>query len=213
MTTSKRKMSVPEIDLQEWEWPDFDTKLIQVFDQVKDIYRILPFVDNRAVCIQAGGACGVWPKLFSKYFVRVITFEPEPENYQCLLENCPEKNITKCKRALGDEMKAVGLALHKSELTNAGAWYVHHGDGFSMVTIDSMGMDNVGLIQLDIEGLELEALKGARETIMASLPLIVIEEKKLPQFTRPPGLASAWLAAEFGYKVVGHIHRDVILKC
>jgi len=213
MSTVKRLISVPDLDLHEWEWPAFDTKLIQVFNQVQDVHRIMKYVDNTAGCIQAGGACGAWPLMLSKYFKKVYTFEPNALNFSCLVINCQEPNVVAHRMALGDEIRDIGLRLDGCEKTNAGAWYAHHDGDIPMVTIDSLNLKNVGLIQLDVEGMELEALKGARETIMESLPVISIEEKKLPHITRPAGMASAWLAAEFGYKVVDRMHRDVILKC
>ena len=45
-------------------------------------------------------------------------------------------------------------------------------------TIDSYGIQNVGLIKLDIEGNELEALKGAETTILRYRPHILFEVNK-----------------------------------
>jgi len=209
---NKLKMTAPGIDLDEWAWPEFDTKLIQVFDQVQDINKIMPFVSPQRTCIQAGGACGAWPKMFAQHFDLVYTFEPEPTNFECLLMNCNEDNIICIPSALGESMGEVALHLDDCESTNAGAWYAYGVGNTPMCTIDSLNHVDVDLIQLDVEGYELEALRGAYETIRETLPVIVLEEKRLPHMNRPAGLASAWLAAEFGYEVVMRVHRDVILK-
>ena len=47
-----------------------------------------------------------------------------------------------------------------------------------MMTIDSLNL-NPDLIQLDVEGFEENALKGAFDTIMRSRPIIIIEQKRL----------------------------------
>jgi hypothetical protein len=43
------------------------------------------------------------------------------------------------------------------------------------VTIDSYGFENVDLIQFDIEGYELNALKGAQDTITRCKPVVCLE--------------------------------------
>jgi len=47
-----------------------------------------------------------------------------------------------------------------------------------MMTIDSLNL-NPDLIQLDVEGFEENAIRGAQKTIMRSRPIIIIEQKKL----------------------------------
>ena len=43
-----------------------------------------------------------------------------------------------------------------------------------VITVDSLGLDNVSFIKFDVEGSELEAIEGARETILKSRPLMKI---------------------------------------
>ena len=201
-----------EIDGKTWAWPEFDTELVRVFDQVNDVHEILNHVGRFRTCIQAGGACGIWPLMFSQYFDNVHTFEPSPENFDCLLDNCREGNIWALNFAVGDERKNIGLTLDACEATNAGAWYATDTGTIKMVTIDSLNIDDVDLIQLDVEGMEFEALQGAMDTIAKHLPTIVLEEKNLPHMTRPCALAREWLERRFGYSVVHKIHRDVVLR-
>ena len=208
-----RGIRTSEFDKTRWAWPESDSMLLDVFGQVRDIHEILKHVGKRRTCIQAGGACGVWPLMFSRYFDNVHTFEPHPENFECLMDNCREGNVWALNWALGNVCKSVGLKRHAEHADNAGTWYATPVGTFKMVTIDSMGLTDVDLIQLDLEGMELEALQGARDTIAKYLPTIVIEEKHLPHIARPPKLAREWLEDEFGYSVVLNIHKDVVLRC
>jgi FkbM family methyltransferase len=47
-----------------------------------------------------------------------------------------------------------------------------------LVSIDSLGFHRVDLIKIDIEGMEMEALLGARETIATYHPQLIIEKIK-----------------------------------
>ena len=46
------------------------------------------------------------------------------------------------------------------------------------LTIDMFNIENLTCIQLDVEGHELSALKGAKKTIYKNKPLILIEDNK-----------------------------------
>ena len=43
-----------------------------------------------------------------------------------------------------------------------------------VITVDSLGLDNVSFIKFDVEGSELEAIEGARETILKARPVMKI---------------------------------------
>ncbi|MFN3658800.1 MAG: FkbM family methyltransferase [Pseudolabrys sp.] len=64
------------------------------------------------------------------------------------------------------------------------------------IAIDALGLARLDLIKLDIEGMELEALQGARETIERCRPALLIEQIKAG---REP--LRAWLA-ERGYEPI-----------
>ncbi len=64
------------------------------------------------------------------------------------------------------------------------------------IAIDEIGLPRVDFIKIDIEGMELEALEGARQTIEKSRPMMLIEKIK----TDATQLIK-WLE-DCGYKVV-----------
>ena len=47
------------------------------------------------------------------------------------------------------------------------------------MSIDALGLDQLSLIQLDVEGHELLALQGAQKTIERCAPIIMIEDNKV----------------------------------
>ena len=47
-----------------------------------------------------------------------------------------------------------------------------------VLTLDTLGLERVDLIKLDVEGMEEEALEGAKETIKRCKPVMYIETVK-----------------------------------
>jgi hypothetical protein len=61
------------------------------------------------------------------------------------------------------------IAKRSSELSDAGQLV-------GLLTIDSLGIDDIVVIQLDVEGHELPALRGARATIERNAPIVMVED-------------------------------------
>ena len=66
------------------------------------------------------------------------------------------------------------------------------------------------LIQLDIEGLEVNALVGGMETIETYRPIVVIEEKQLPQYDEKKMKEARVFLESLDYQEIGRVHKDVI---
>ena len=64
-----------------------------------------------------------------------------------------------------------------------------------MVTIDSLGFRRLDFIKLDVEGMEMEALEGAAETLRACRPQLLVEVIKAQA-----GSVQAFLTA-LGYRL------------
>ena len=202
---------VPWINKTAWQWPDGDTGLLEAFYDVRHIESIMHHVGGRRLCVQAGGAAGVWPLRYSQLFERVITFEPNRVLYEALYENTYRAtNITRLHAALGPAFRFGSMATPAGRECNLGAWYVSMQPGDVIVLpLDMLGLADVGLIQLDVEGAETEALMGAAATIERCRPVIVIEQKPLPQ-AGPPN-ARQWLEGRHRYRVAANLARDVVM--
>jgi len=206
--------ALPFTDKVGWQWPAGDKKLVQVFEHVSDLDTVMKYVQDTSVCVQAGGACGLWPYRLAQLFEEVYTFEPQPENFACLLANTEDfDNIVAYHAPLTNDHQTYSIHNDIVERENWGAGYVvKDPKGLEAMRIDELDLESCGLIQLDVEGYELQALMGAAETIYAHDPVIVLEEKPLNHMAGDPARARKWLENEFGYKLVESIHRDVILS-
>jgi FkbM family methyltransferase len=167
-----------------WMWPKTDTGAwdgpsAEWMNTHKDGY--LKFCKKFDVVVQAGGNCGLYPMLFSQYFSRVYTFEPDPLNFHCLVNNCQMPNIFKFNAALGEINKL--LHIYNGNEGNVGCHTV--GDDpiryttaqpfIPTMTIDQLALDQCDLIQLDCEGYEPNIIVGAMNTIERFKPVISLE--------------------------------------
>jgi FkbM family methyltransferase len=129
-------------------------------------------VPEKGVVVQAGGNCGFYVKQYAGIFNTVYTFEPDPINFYCLNLNVTETNVIKLQAVLGEIHK--GFAL-RNLLPDVGATHVFGEGTIPCFTIDDLALTRCDLIHLDIEGFELYALIGGKNTITQFKPVIALE--------------------------------------
>jgi FkbM family methyltransferase len=159
-------------------WPKGDRDTYPtVKAELAEIPEILALIQRRGVVVQAGGNAGLWPRDLAQHFGHVYTFEPDPLSFRCLVANNPFPNVTPINAALGMQPGLVAIDRWLGP-ANHGANRIAkapQAPRIPTLTIDALGLQECDLIQLDIEGYELNALKGASETIARCKPVIVVE--------------------------------------
>ena len=188
------------------------------------------YLKRRNVAIQAGGNLGIWPYLLVvEYgFKEVHTFEPDPDNLQCLLANTDGVDGAMCHgAALG---RGPGVAGWLKDPKGRPGWHkiapgnkAHHLQ-VEVLMIDDIPLlaasDRVDLIALDVEGYEFEALLGAEKTVCRDRPVLILEDlgrSRFKNFRRLGGIAyghafgalQEWLSAR-GYRKAEEIHNDEV---
>lgn len=183
-------------------WPDdVGTDWIHALQHVKSLEWALERCRLRArlrTAVQAGGNVGLWPQRMAQSFRRVITFEPDHSLVtECLLMNV-SADVEIRHAALGD-VEGTCAIKHRG----LGSARVVDGDSVEMTTIDALELEDVDLIQLDVEGYEWHALRGARKTILRCKPLIQVElrPKLLLKYGHDPADIREYLTA-MSYKQV-----------
>lgn len=176
--------------------------ILDSFYMYDDVYK--EHVPVKNIALQAGGYCGVFPRLLGEMFKMVYTFEPDYANFFCLSHNCAMPHIIKAQGALGNEHGMV--TVHRQINHNRGMNVVQKNANsvVPVYMIDDLELTDCNLIQLDTEGYEIKILQGGKNTIERFKPLISVEDTNMmiEEFLTP-----------LGYKKLFSIDRDTFYKC
>jgi len=150
---------VPSNDVHIEDW-----KKDKNFTQNKCLKKLITHCKSKDIkfnhVLDIGAWVGTWTMAMNSFCGKVIAFEPDPVHYECLVKNCSE-DVETHQLAVGNEEKMISLS--DDDFTQAKRVM---GDGnIPMVTIDSLNLDDVDLIKIDVEGYEMEVLKGADQTL------------------------------------------------
>lgn len=190
-----------------WYWPTVDVQTWTFIrsDWEESHHAVLTKLFSEQgrqtrTAVQAGGNCGMYPRLLAQMFESVYTFEPDPLNFFTLNLNCSVDNIYKIQAALGSKSGNVSM-IHRT-MSNVGMHMVDQQTGkIPMITLDSMHFEFVDLLWLDIEEFEGQALLGAEQTIRKHNPVILCENAN-PQIVEH--------LKQLNYQMVGSTAMDGI---
>jgi len=133
--------------------------------------------------IDAGANLGLHSIALAKQATRgekIYALEPHPEIFSLTLNNCRNHpNIECINRAASDRETEFYMPsiLTWENAGGAGVSQENH-QGYLPVRglrIDSLGLKNIGLMKIDVEGHELECIQGASETLQRDRPILVVE--------------------------------------
>jgi len=139
--------------------------------------------------LDIGANIGNHTVFFSEIFKRVIAFEPNPRTFSLLSINTSNLQNVSCLM-LGASSKKATLNFHVDEL-NMGDSRISsentpkEGDNHSITTIDVMPIDaideinseNVSLVKIDVQGHEIEVIRGMLDTLRRTAPIIAFEQE------------------------------------
>ena len=166
------------------------------------------------LAIQAGGHVGIWPAKLSDYFKQVVSFEPVLENYIACVHNIQASNVLMVPGCLGSRTELVRVANSTGFGGSAKISTKLPHCNFSSCAIPICKLpewiqSKIDAMFLDVEGHELEILRGAIDVLEAKHPTIVVEEKEKFLETGKAGETLQFLK-RFGYRQVAQIRNDLI---
>ena len=149
---------VPNNDLHIESW-----KSGQSFTQNKCLNNFIAYCKTNNIkfnnVLDIGAWVGTWSLAINEFCTKVIAFEPDKLHYECLVKNVPD-NVETHQLAVGSENKKISL----DDNTHTQAKRVIGEGDIPMTTIDSLKL-SADLIKIDVEGYEMEVLKGADKTL------------------------------------------------
>ncbi len=156
------------------------------------------------VCLDIGANVGFITQMLVYHGFETIAFEPQPAIFALLQKNTKFK--AHCHNlALGSVAGTAKMPrVDYSRKGNFGGLGIGERTALGtidvrMVTLDSMEFQRIGLIKLDVEGYELEVLKGGRETILRDKPIMYIEDDRMQNSSSLRGYIE-----EMGYTIEEH---------
>lgn len=201
-----------------WSKPQiYQLDAIQFFyDLIKDDYYVLDI----------GAQSGVF-SLMAKYLptVNFHSFEPDPINYQCLLENLEINNIKNVKPyniALSNKIgnKEFNICTTHRGLNTLGTNILRFQNyetekiNINTSTIDEIfANQKIDLIKIDTEGCEYDILLGGFNTIKKYKPKIFLEyyDHNLNQFNKTISDLDN-LIDELNYSIIWRKDDNILIK-
>jgi len=188
--------------------------------------RSLSQVSNWGFAIDIGANIGLWSKDLSEYFDNTVCFEPNSKCIEYLKKNINIKKSVIYNHALGSFNTQMDLYtpscsggssfINRTKIgTNedGSKIYGNFSDTTSkqktiIKTLDSFNFENVDFIKIDVQGFELEVLKGAHKTLKENNPIICIEENL-------HDLADSEIynnLIDLNYELVDRVTKELIFK-
>ncbi|MBC8755835.1 FkbM family methyltransferase [Kordia sp. YSTF-M3] len=174
--------------------------------------------------VQAGAYFGDFLPGIAKHIsnkAQVWTFEPSSEYYRCAeitmrINNL--NNVNLFQVGLGEEKADVQLQIETEDGKRLGgaSRIINSKKGkfvpITIETLDSMIPEdrNISVVQLDLEGFEIPALKGAINSIKRCKPILILEI-----LSHNDILANDWFKENIlslGYEITGKVHNNTIVK-
>ena len=138
--------------------------------------------------LDIGANIGNHSIFLGNYFKNVYAFEPNPVTYEVLKINCAfaaeYKNIMPVNNGLSDREGILPFYINRSNIGGSHIIDVKHEAIKDAIQINVKTLDQlndlkdarVALIKIDVEGHELNVLKGAKDIISKNMPAILFEQ-------------------------------------
>ena len=154
---------VPSTDAQIEEWRKAGSPYMQ--DKCLDKFLEWCKIQNKKfnLIVDIGAWCGTWSLSMNQFAKNIHCYEPNKAHYECLSRNLStHSHVRLYNQAIGNNDSFVNLT-EESATQNT---RVLLEEGKTKINkLDSLDLQGVDFIKIDVEGLEMEVLKGAESTL------------------------------------------------
>lgn len=203
-----------------WAWPDADEFMVQQMPddggyQGGQLAAAMRYVKAWDLAVDGGAHVGTWTFTMASKFKRVVSFEPSPDTFEALWHNMrelhPALNAELRNQALGKSHGHVTMTLdgfeQAIEMKNTGGRFAKEGGEIERITLDSLDLPALDFLKLDVEGGEVDAILGARDTLVKFKPVVLFEDKYHWMRYGYSKKAPHELLTSLGAR---HLHREVM---
>lgn len=153
---------------------------------IEDVYKLKSMSKNPRNIVDLGAQIGIFTLLVAKRYpnAKIITYEPEKENFRLLVNNIRINNLKNVKSLnLGVSGKRGKRKLYLSN-SNSGAHSIYGKKGISYETFRSIkfddiiknnGLEYIDILKMDCEGAEYEILLNANKYYLKKVDIILME--------------------------------------
>jgi FkbM family methyltransferase len=166
-------------------------------------------VEGGGLALDIGANIGFMSMAMLAAGVPVQAFEPQPALFDLLRENTSSWNNVICSRVALSDLNGVSTMprIRYGEKGNYGSLALGQRSELGVITvncmtIDTLALSRVGFIKIDVEGHEMNVLRGGRATILRDRPIMYIEDDRPEK-----SLALQELIKGMDYKIERHYPR------
>lgn len=169
----------PERDMLLSRWVEEAGSLDAYDPRIREVFA--PMIPRGGLVVDGGACLGCHTVAYAEAVGPdglVVAFEPAPAQRECLLYNTRHlPQVQVMSEALFSRPGTLWLV---PNTTNAGATVVGNQDDPGALEVPAVMLDEyeflrLDFLKLDVEGLVLRALEGAKLTLMTHRPLVVVE--------------------------------------
>lgn len=153
-----------------------------------ELETLRAYIGSGAHIVEVGANIGAMtvPLARTGGIARVLAIEPQPSLHRALATNCELNNLqnveTMCAAVGAAAGSIVVPVLNYDEPNNFGGLDLdptrENGHRVPLITLDSLNLEQLDLLKIDVEGMEIDVLRGGAETIKRLGPIISVENDR-----------------------------------
>lgn len=144
------------------------------------VLRIAARLARGGLFVDVGAHIGNHSVYVAKTGAKVVAIEPHPDTFEILERNVASNGLTVDLVNAACGASSAQASIELNDPANTGSAVITVGGGtIRVVTLDSLGLAP-SVVKIDVEGHELEVLKGAEQTLIAHRPAVIVEHHSGP---------------------------------